>query len=67
MEQKPMEKNTVRNFVSDTTHFLRGLEDAPENNVSSARAAEEAKYKRVNALRDDAQSALPATKIWQGF
>lgn len=56
-----------RAYVSDTTRFLQELEQKPENNQSSARQAEEAKYKRVNSLRDKAQAAPDAGKIWSGF
>ncbi len=56
-----------RAYVSDSTRFLQQLEQKPENNQSSARTAEEAKYARVNALRDKAQAAPETGKIWSGF
>lgn len=56
-----------RAYVSDSTRFLQELEQKPENNQSPARQAEEAKYARVNKLRDNAQAAPEKGKLWSGF
>ncbi len=56
-----------RAYISDSTRFLQELEQKPENNQSPARSAEEAKYARVNSLRDEAKPAPEASKIWSGF
>lgn len=56
-----------RAYVSDSTRFLQELEQKPENNQSPARQAEEAKYQRVNKLRDEAQPAAEPATIWSGF
>ncbi len=56
-----------RAYVSDSTRFLQELEQKPENNQSPARQAEEAKYQRINTLRDEAQAAPETGKIWSGF
>ena len=54
-------------FESDTTLFLRTLENQAVNNQSPARAAEQVKYERINKLRDVVQPATGADKIWKGF
>ncbi len=56
-----------RAYVSDSTRFLQELEQKPDNNQSPARQAEEAKYQRINSLRDDAKQAPADSKIWSGF
>ncbi|NQD37548.1 hypothetical protein HPT27_10970 [Permianibacter sp. IMCC34836] len=56
-----------RAYVSDSTRFLQELEKKPENNQSPARKAEETKYQRINALRDEAKAAAEPSKIWSGF
>ncbi|QGX41424.1 CBU_0585 family protein [Permianibacter aggregans] len=55
------------NYRSEATDFLRELEADEQNNRSPARAAEEAKYARVNRLRDKEQAAEKESKIWSGF
>jgi hypothetical protein len=56
-----------RAYVSDSTRFLQELEKKPANNQSPARQAEEAKYQRINKLRDEAQTTPETGKIWSGF
>lgn len=56
-----------RAYVSDSTRFLRELEQKADNNQSPARQAEEAKYQRINRLRDDAKQESADSKIWSGF
>ena len=55
------------NYASDATKFLRELEADTAKNDSPARAAEIAKYDRVNRLRDQEQAAEAPSKIWGGF
>ena len=58
---------TNREFISDASEFLRRLEAEPANNISVARRAEEAKYTRVNKLRDEVLPEQNHAKLWQGF
>ncbi len=55
-----------RNFVSEMDNFLAELDTKPESH-SDSRAAEEAKYKRINELRDNAQKSESKEKIWKDF
>lgn len=62
-----MAKINKLNFESESTQFLRSLEQDAKNNVSSARDAEQIKYNRINKLRDEVQKESNMTKVWAGF
>ncbi len=55
-----------RNYVSEMDNFLKELDKKPESH-SDSRAAEEAKYKRINELRDNSQDTESKSKIWKDF
>lgn len=58
--------NTKVNFVSEAGRFLKEFDQKPESTCSS-RKAEEAKYNRINELRDNPAAAREKKKLWAGF
>lgn len=56
----------IRNYVSDFDRFLREFDQKPEAS-SVSRRAEEAKYARLNYLRDHPESDGLSDLIWEDF
>lgn len=62
----PKSTNTKVNFVSDADRFLMEFDKKAEAS-SATRKAEEAKYQRIDELRDNAKAPRDKKKLWQGF
>lgn len=55
-----------RNYVSEIDRFLQEFDKRPEAS-SASRRAEEAKYKRIYALRDNPEAKGSSPRIWEDF
>lgn len=54
----------LRNYVSETDQFLKSFDARPEA-TSASRKAEEAKYARIDELRDNSNAEQPTQSIWE--
>lgn len=63
----PKKKGKIKyNFVSEIDQFLQELNNLP-GSKSDSRIAEEQKYQRIFALRDNPQLSLTIEMPWKDF